>query len=288
MDAFTHRLEALWRRGSQLVTPGQGAVATMIGLDRARPGYDWDGERRITDPRGPELVIQVTIDGWGEFTDAAGARNAVSVGSYFCCVIPSRHRYRLPSAAPGWRFWWTQILHPDAVARGAAAIAERGHVHRFDPAGPLAAALLDLTAAVRGGRHRDELALERDALTVAIELQRDVRAADGSDQAWALEAAVRDRVMGDLTHPPDLNELAAADGRERSAYAHRFRSLVGTSPGRYVAGVRMEVVRRALEHGDQTLDAIATRVGFADANHLCKVFRRHHGTSPGVWRQRQR
>lgn len=73
--------------------------------------------------------------------------------------------------------------------------------------------------------------------------------------------------MADLTRPPDVGELATVAEASPSAFGHRFRRLVGSSPVHYVTRVRLEAVRRLLETGDEPLAAIAARCGFADANH---------------------
>jgi transcriptional regulator GlxA family with amidase domain len=48
--------------------------------------------------------------------------------------------------------------------------------------------------------------------------------------------------------------------------------------------VRLEEAARRLAQSGDTLSAVAAATGFADANHLCKVFRRHYGLSPGAYR----
>ncbi len=52
--------------------------------------------------------------------------------------------------------------------------------------------------------------------------------------------------------------------------------------------VRLEAAARHLAESDDTLDTIAAQTGVADANHLCKVFRRHYHLSPGTYRKQLR
>jgi transcriptional regulator GlxA family with amidase domain len=47
-------------------------------------------------------------------------------------------------------------------------------------------------------------------------------------------------------------------------------------------------VTRLLAGTDEKLETIARQTGFADANHLCKVFRRHLQVSPGEYRKQMR
>ena len=52
--------------------------------------------------------------------------------------------------------------------------------------------------------------------------------------------------------------------------------------------VRLEEVACRLAQTDVTLAALASETGFADANHLCKVFRRYYHLSPGAFRKQMR
>jgi transcriptional regulator GlxA family with amidase domain len=55
-----------------------------------------------------------------------------------------------------------------------------------------------------------------------------------------------------------------------------------------MAQVRLEEVARQLVQTDATLATVASETGFADANHLCKAFRRHYHLSPGTFRKQMR
>jgi AraC-like DNA-binding protein len=46
--------------------------------------------------------------------------------------------------------------------------------------------------------------------------------------------------------------------------------------------------RRLLLHGDERVDVVAERVGYADATHFIRMFRREHGVTPAAWRAAQR
>jgi AraC-like DNA-binding protein len=50
----------------------------------------------------------------------------------------------------------------------------------------------------------------------------------------------------------------------------------------------MAQARRLLLHSDERVDVIAERVGYADATHFIRMFRREHGATPAAWRLRAR
>ena len=60
------------------------------------------------------------------------------------------------------------------------------------------------------------------------------------------------------------------------------------APAAYILEVRLAEVRRLLRETSLPLKDIAGQTGFADANHLCKAFRRQFHMSPGGYRQQVR
>ncbi|RYG86719.1 MAG: AraC family transcriptional regulator, partial [Alphaproteobacteria bacterium] len=103
-----------------------------------------------------------------------------------------------------------------------------------------------------------------------------------------LLAETRRYVENHLTAPIGVPDLAKAKNMERSRYSHYFRAVTGETPARFMTQVRLEAAARRLAETDATLDTIAAETGFADANHLCKVFRRHYHLSPGIYRKQLR
>ena len=60
---------------------------------------------------------------------------------------------------------------------------------------------------------------------------------------------------------------------------------LGTSPGQWLLGRRLDAARVLLEQTDLPVEAIATRVGLASAVNLRRHFRAHLGTTPGSYRR---
>ena len=81
-------------------------------------------------------------------------------------------------------------------------------------------------------------------------------------------------------------ELAHAVSMSRSAFAARFRTMVGDTPLNHLTHWRM--VRAASlmrEQPTATLAAIAAAVGYGSESAFGKVFRRAIGVSPGQYRK---
>ena len=81
-----------------------------------------------------------------------------------------------------------------------------------------------------------------------------------------------------------LDEIAAAVGRTPTYVTSALTQATGRSAGDWIASGRMAEARRLLLHSDEMIDVIAERVGYADATHFIRMFRRAHGATPAAWR----
>ena len=88
--------------------------------------------------------------------------------------------------------------------------------------------------------------------------------------------------------PWTLNELGQRVGLGRSTLSARFTRLVGQSMYRYLIGQRMEKAAFLLESTHDGIARIAVQVGYGTVAAFSKVFLRHHGLSPGRYREIRR
>ncbi|APR86998.1 Transcriptional regulator, AraC family protein [Minicystis rosea] len=89
----------------------------------------------------------------------------------------------------------------------------------------------------------------------------------------------------DLAHPWSVETLASVAGMSRSAFALRFKQLVGQSPLEYLTRFRMYKVGCELRAGNASLAEIAGGVGYESIGALNRAFRRAHGVSPAAFRK---
>jgi AraC-like DNA-binding protein len=86
--------------------------------------------------------------------------------------------------------------------------------------------------------------------------------------------------------PWTVETLANHVGLSRAALARRFVRQVGEPPLTYLTRWRLSLAADLLVGTDQTLAAIATKVGYANAFALSAAFKRVHGESPRDYRNR--
>ncbi|MDB5653216.1 MAG: AraC family transcriptional regulator [Tardiphaga sp.] len=85
-----------------------------------------------------------------------------------------------------------------------------------------------------------------------------------------------------------LEQLALATGMSRTAFAERFKELVGLPPHEYLIRWRMQLARIALKDRTKSLLSIAESVGYASDSSFNAAFKRATGLSPGHFRTEYR
>lgn len=91
----------------------------------------------------------------------------------------------------------------------------------------------------------------------------------------------------DIAHPWTLDALAGQAHMSRTAFAVRFKALVGMTALDYLTHWRMAVARDALQRGGENIARIAERVGYQSETAFSAAFKRATGDSPGRYRARQ-
>jgi len=95
------------------------------------------------------------------------------------------------------------------------------------------------------------------------------------------------QIHGAPERPWTLAELASHAAMSRTAFAQRFRALVGQTPVGYLASWRMQKAAYLLEMGTLTIAQIAERVGYMSELAFSKAFRRLIGMPPGAYARRR-
>jgi AraC-type DNA-binding domain-containing proteins len=206
-------------------------------------------------------------------------------------LLPAGLRFRT-RLAKGARGVWQDFIHfevdgfPPALLRGlfpAPVVL---------PDVPEIAAPL---AAWRAGlREEEDLAQRLRALALvhaAFALAWEQATAEGRTAwaAWlemppAVAPALR-RIEERPGDPPGNAELAMLCGLGTRQFLRRFTGAVGLSPGRYALERRVALAAEALARGEEPVEAIAARLGFADRFHFSKAFRARVGVPPATYRR---
>jgi len=261
---------------------GGGAGSISVGLEtRTQAGiYDWDGLKRGGDEERPILLLQMTLGGWGHFR-ARGRWSRMGAGSLFSAVIPSTHRYRLPSASPEWTFYWLLLDHPDFVKRLLKNLRPLNRVWPEPISSALSGRVEELFVGVCSGRFEDPWEREEAIFRLVLSLEK---LASGSDPAtpWALQLK---RILAKhLANPLKIEQIAKTFHLSRSAFSHAFRRRTGTTPAAFLHQLRLSEAGKLLKVRDASIKEVAAATGFRDPAQFAKAFRRQFGISPSAYR----
>ncbi len=99
--------------------------------------------------------------------------------------------------------------------------------------------------------------------------------AEGLDQARAF-------IEAHFDEPLTLKQMAVPAALSISRFATAFRERFGSSPYRYLCGLRIQHAQSLLLAGVPSV-AVATEVGFFDQSHFGRHFKRMCGMTPSTF-----
>lgn len=180
------------------------------------------------------------------------------------------------------------LLEPFERVRGGGSAVVRVPAARREHLGGLFRELERSTPA-RGGVSATLDAVQRSLLTLILaEVERAVSAtAAKQHRASSVVVDALRFIERNCLRPLTLKEVAKAVGRSAAWVTTSLKAATGRSAVQWIVTGRMAEARRLLLHSDERVDVIAERVGYADATHFIRMFRREHGMTPAAWRASQ-
>lgn len=129
------------------------------------------------------------------------------------------------------------------------------------------------------------------AKAFVIDAGRTSQAPYGALQArrYHSDAAVlklQDWLDANFTKPVTLQSLASLAGLTERSLIRRFKAATGDTPTGYLQILRIETARQHLEHSRAAVEEVTRMVGYEDASSFSRLFRKHTGLAPGVYRAR--
>ena len=124
-------------------------------------------------------------------------------------------------------------------------------------------------------------ALSRELASLALDAPPSVRAI-ADRRIGATLARLHDAPEEAWT----VQQMAKVATMSRSAFAERFRTLVGSAPMAYLTELRLARAARLLRSSDLTTEEIARRIGYGSNAALARAFRSRYGVTPAAFRAR--
>jgi AraC-like DNA-binding protein len=248
------------------------------GLERIEAffaGHAYDKHRHDT------YAIGYTIGGVQRF-DYRGARVDSTPGKLIILHPDEAHDGRA-GAADGFRYRMLYVeprLIRDALGGGFLPFVPNAVSTDARLMRALRFALADLDHPL------EDLAADQAVLSLAealLALDPSATARPASPACAIAVERARQFLDAHLDRTVGSTELEAVTGLDRYALARHFRTLLGTSPYRYLTMRRLDRARALMRDG-QTISDAAYASGFADQSHMTRQFKQAFGLPPGRWR----
>jgi AraC-like DNA-binding protein len=237
-----------------------------------------------------------TISRGGAWLDIKGQRQRLAFATGDCFLIQSGAAHHLRGNAAestliaGGRLTFDEAsgtLLADLMPKVLHARADQIHSAEMRTALELIAS----EAAAPGPG--SEAAIQRLTDVFLIHAIRAHLASNASGNASAWLRALVDPQLGAalkamhqrIEHPWTVMTLASAAGMSRSAFAMRFKVLIGEAPLEYLTRWRMYKAGRLLRDDSRKLFEVASSVGYDSDGAFHKAFKRVIGVTPGECRR---
>lgn len=225
------------------------------------------------------------------------ARFELSVGDVFLVPAGERHGLVTARTPEAWGVGFCPACYaPDElgplldpfkrVASGASAVVSIPEGRREH----LANLCAELHRESAHGAPAAHAALAQKSLLALIltEIARAGAVSSATDLQPTLVGEALRFIEANCLLPISLRQVAAATKRSPSYVATSVKAATGKTVVEWIIAGRLAEARNRLLHTDERVDVIAERVGYADATHFIRLFRRAHGATPAAWRARRR
>jgi len=150
---------------------------------------------------------------------------------------------------------------------------------------PFQQTLLDVHAEVVSYMPPDEIIIGNLLENCFRELARQLQRVDTGIQVPERLMAVYRLIAAVPDHHITLEKLASLAAISPSHFSAKFRKTFGLAPMECLIQHRMHRAAHLLSDNNLTVSEIARQVGYEDAFHFSKTFRKHFGSSPRAMRQ---
>lgn len=258
------------------------SMVTSCGVSRQTTGtsYDWHGLKRGS---AEFVLLQHTIAGRGMLAYEGESRE-LKPGDTMLLFFPHDNRYWLPPGSE-WEFFWLCMNGRDVVRLWRDLVARTGPVVRLDEEGAAMQQATRVVEEILDKRLTSPFATSAQAYATTMALFDELVPAHEPDDVPPYIARVIAFCRQHLAEPIGVDDLARAAGLSRYHFTRRFRAARGVSPGKFLAGLRLQESVRLIQDTRLPVRDVAEKCGFADANYFCKVFRRHFGVAPAAFRK---
>jgi YesN/AraC family two-component response regulator len=122
-------------------------------------------------------------------------------------------------------------------------------------------------------------------LEVAVRIHQEHTIQQSTGKQARIVQQVRDYIMEYYREPLSIEELAYLVQRNSSYLITSFKSYYGIAPLEYMHRTRITKAEELLLTTDANIEMIAGELGYCDAAYFSRMFKRHTGITPSIYRR---
>ncbi|WP_172331845.1 helix-turn-helix transcriptional regulator [Mangrovicoccus sp. HB161399] len=111
------------------------------------------------------------------------------------------------------------------------------------------------------------------------------RAERGTLAPWQLKRVLA-HAEAHLAAAIAVEDLAGIAGLSTGHFSRAFKTTTGETPHGFLIRLRLRRAQERMLAGGEPLGEVAAACGFTDQAHMTRLFRRHVGDTPFLWRRR--
>ena len=233
---------------------------------------------------GLHAAWQYTLAGKGRL-DIRGKSHELLPGSMMIIPIPGPHVYCLPRDSDFWEFVFVTIAGREAI-RITRIIEQRlGNVIEAGKMPGTLRILYTLLKKLLSGEINNPFINSSYTYQLCMKLLEESGGAFeamGNRYFGKLKSFLLENIDRDIS----VDEMAFTSGLSRSHFTRVFSREMGVSPRFYLEDLRLKKAVDILSEKNATVKETAARCGISDVNYFCRLFRKRHGISPGMYKER--
>ncbi|WP_165452347.1 helix-turn-helix domain-containing protein [Paenibacillus thalictri] len=251
--------------------------------NRTSADYYWDGMQR-----GDEglMLFQYTLSGRGSMMLEDQIHPLVP-GKAFLVWIPSRHVYFFPKDSDHWEYVYILMKGERLYAPYLEWIQKMGHFPEFQVDSPPIRMLNTILEKAKQRQITDSFINSSYAYQFAIELSRSTSVVHAQPPMPDAIQKTLNYIELNYDRIGNLDDMADFAGLSKYYFLRQFQRYTGMTPLEYLNKLRIEKAAGLLRTTRQTVNEIASTVGFTDGNYFSKVFKSWVGMPPGKFRSEQ-
>lgn len=266
-------------------------VATPTNIAKKFPFYLMEagmfiaGQRYFTRRSGMEMFLLIeTLSGEGELL-YGGETYALIEGSVIMFSCMEDHIYRTKSQKQCWEFRWLQFSGCVSDLYELLLYPEKRTVYtniNHTALTPIFEQICEYAQRNDGYSNARVSSLITKYITEILCMRFVGRKVDS--EVDRILSEIQEYMKNNLGNKITVAQLADMAHVSKYYFLRIFKSKIGSSPYEYLVNLRINKTKEQLINTNDTLEIIASEVGFSDSKSLITSFKKSTGISPGKYR----